>query len=154
VRSIAIVAVVAAALTLTACQADAPSNGSGTASSSPSASATPIKPAAFVSGGTAEENLAFFGYTVQQAVAGDSKIETVAVARALAASAFAVKGIQYNSERTAAGLASDSSFVAVPYADKCLIAQFGPAIPGIKTSVAAPLQTGGCLVGTGIVTLR
>jgi hypothetical protein len=107
-----------------------------------------------VPGGTAEDNLPFFGYTVQQAVAGDTKVETLAVARALGASAFAAKGIQYNSERTAAGLASDSSFVAVPYADKCLIAQFGPAIQGIKTTVTAPLQTGGCLVGTGIVTLR
>jgi len=129
-----------------------PNAGSSTTTplANPTFSAAPN----FNASGSAQENLPFFAFAVQQAIGGNTAIETGTVAKALKASAFAASGIQYNSERTAAGLAADTSFVAVPFADKCLVAQFGPAFDGIRALVMEPLKQGGCLVGTGVQTLR
>lgn len=153
VRSVALAAMLAASLALTGCSA-ANSNSGSSSTTTPLANPTFSAPPTFNASGTAQENLPFFAFTVQQAIAGNSSVETGSVAKALGVSVFATKGIQYNSERTAAGLASDTSFVAVPFAGKCLVAQFGPAIEGIRALVMDPLKQGGCLVGTGVQTLR
>ena len=151
VRTLAIAAVIAAALALTSCSAGTPSSSSST---TPLANPTFSAPPTFNASGSAQDNLPFFAYTVQQAIAGNSAVQTGSVAQALKASPFSTTGIQFNSERTAVGLASDTSFVAVPFAEKCLVAQFGPAIDGIRALVMEPLKQGGCLVGTGVQTLR
>jgi len=152
VRSVAIAGMLAAALVLTGCSASSPNAGSS--STTPLANPTFSAAPTFNASGSAQENLPFFAYTVQQAIGGNASIETGSVAKALKSSAFATTGIQYNSERTAAGLASDTSFVAAPFAGKCLVAQFGPAIDGIRALVMEPLKQGGCLIGTGVQTLR
>jgi hypothetical protein len=155
VRRFSLVAVALATIVLTGCQAVTPSVSPATPTFVTTPSATPapeVKPT-YSPAGSAELNLEYFTYLVEQVLAANPQTDTLSVARALSTSVFAVKGIQYNSERTSAGLAADSSFVAVPSAGKCLIAQFGPAIVGVKTLVAAPLQSGGCLIGAGIRSL-
>lgn len=142
----------AVSLALTGCTAASSNSDSSAAPSS--ATPTPTAPPVFKADGTAEENVQYLAYVVAQTQTADPKPDSAAVADTVAKSGFTRKGIQYTFSRTAAGLASDSMYIAVPWGDQCMIAQYGPVITGVHTSVLPVLKQGGCLLGTDVQTLR
>lgn len=143
----------AVSLALTGC-ASAASNSNSSSSSSSAATPTPTEPPVFRADGTAQDNVAYLAYVVAQSQTADPKPDSAAVADAVAKSGFTRKGIQYTFSRTAAGLAADSMYIAVPWGDQCMIAQYGPVINGVHTSVLPVLKQGGCLIGADVQTLR
>lgn len=108
----------------------------------------------FVPDGTAEYNVTYLAYVVAQTQAKDPKLDAPEVAEKVASSGFARAGIQFTYGATAAGLDADSMYVAVPWGDKCMIAQYGPVITGVHTAVLPVLKQGGCLIGPTVQTLR
>lgn len=146
-------AALAVVFALTGCTTGSSNSGSSTGATS-SATPTPTAPPAFKADGTAQENVAYLAYVVAQTQTADPKPDSGAVADTVAKAGFTRKGIQYTFSRTAAGLAADSMYIAVPWGDQCLIAQYGPVITGVHTSVLPVLKQGGCLIGADIQTLR
>lgn len=110
----------------------------------------PAPPAVFVPDGSATQNLPFFVSIVQQAIAANPAVSSYDVAALEAQSGFDGASIQYTYSRTAAGLASDSSTVAVLFAGECIIAQYGPVISGVHGVVLPALAQGGCLIGSQV----
>lgn len=104
----------------------------------------------FLSGGTATQNLPYFKSIVAQAVAVDPAISSYDVAVLESQNGFDRGAIQFTFSRTAAGLASDSSSVAVLFAGECIIAQYGPVISGVHGVVLPALAQGGCLIGSQV----
>lgn len=143
----------AVSLALTGCTSGSSSTASNSTASA-SATTTPTAPPAFKADGTAQENMNYLAYVVAQTQTADPKPESAAVAETVAKAGFTRKGIQYTFSRTAAGLASDSMYIAVPWGDQCLIAQYGPVITGVHSSVLPVLKQGGCLIGADVQTLR
>ena len=146
-----------AALLLSGCQAGAQPTASGSPSDSASTGAsraTPtakaVPPAVFVPAGTATQNLPFFVSIVQQAIDADPAVSSSDVALLESQNGFDAGAIQYTFSRTAAGLAADSSSVAVLYAGECIIAQYGPVISGVHGVVLPALAQGGCLIGAQV----
>jgi len=92
----------------------------------------------------------FFVSIVQQAIAANPTVSSYDVAVLESQSGFDGTSIQYTYSRTAAGLASDSSSVAVLFAGECIIAQFGPVISGVHGVVLPALAQGGCLIGSQV----
>ena len=143
----------AVSLALTGCTT-ASSNSGSPAAAPTSASPTPTAPPVFTADGTAQENVKYLAYVVAQTQTADPKPDSAAVADTVAKSGFTRKGIQYTFSRTAAGLAADSMYIAVPWGDQCMIAQYGPVMTGVHTSVLPVLKQGGCLIGADVQTLR
>lgn len=112
------------------------------------------KPPELVPDGTAEYNVTYLAYIVAQTQAKEPKLDVAEVAEKVASSGFARPGIQFTYAATAAGLDADSMYVAVPWGDKCMIAQYGPVITGVHTAVLPVLKQGGCLIGPTVQTLR
>ena len=146
----------ASALILSGCAGGASeSSSSSKPSSSPAASETAKAQEApkFVPEGGAKDNLYYFSWVMEHALAADPATDATTMAQKIADSGFGAAGIQFTLDRTAVGLASDSMFIGVPFAGECLVGQFGPKISGVKADVEPALASGGCLLGTGIQTL-
>lgn len=146
-----------AALLLSGCQAttqptepSTPSDLSSAGNSRPSPSSRPAPPAVFVPEGSALQNLPFFVSIVEQAVAANPTVDSYDVAVLESQNGFDAGAIQFTFSRTAVGLASDSSTVAVLFAGECIIAQYGPVITGVHGVVLPALAQGGCLVGAQV----
>ena len=124
-------------------------------SSSPSASATPTptKDPVFLANGSAQNNLKYFSWVIEKTLAVDPATDSFAVAQAVGAAGFDPATVQFTFSRTAAGLAADTSEVAVEFGGQCLIGQFGPVAPKVIARVLPVLATGGCLLGTEVQTL-
>lgn len=149
---VAILAAVAATLIFAGCSA--PSTPSTTASSGNYVIPSSGKPPEYVPDGTPEYNAVYLAYIVAQAQAKNPDPPAKDVAQAVAASELARAGIQYTSSSTAVGLNADSVYIAVPWGDKCMIAQYGPVMTGVHTAVLPVLKQGGCLIGPTVQTLR
>jgi hypothetical protein len=146
-----------AVLLLSGCQAagqpaesSTQSDSSSPGNSRPAPSAKPAPPAVFVPEGSALQNLPFFMSIITQAVAANPTVDSYDVAVLESQNGFEAGAIQYTFSRTAVGLASDSSTVAVLFAGECIIAQYGPVITGVQGVVLPALAQGGCLIGAQV----
>lgn len=148
--------VLGAALLLSGCQSGAqPTNGPSanvpyTGAPRPIETVKAAPPAVFIPDGSATANLPFFVSIAQQAIAANPAVSSSDVAVLESQSGFDPGAIQFTYSRTAAGLASDSSSVAVLFAGECIIAQFGPVISGVHGVVLPALAQGGCLIGSQV----
>lgn len=113
--------------------------------SSATPSNTPIDPPAYVSEGTAEQNLAVFewaGSTAaekQGTTTGDQLIDS------LVRAGFARNLLEVTPDVTAAGFEADSIFVSARFGEQCLVGQArGPRFTAIVTPA---LSNKKCLVG-------
>jgi hypothetical protein len=157
-RTVAVAVVLAAvsSLVITGCAggtSDSSATSKPSSSSSSSATAKPQKAPTFLPEGSAKDNLYYFTWVMEEALAADPATDATTMAQKIADSGFGPTGIQFTLDRTAVGLASDSMFIAVPFAGECLVGQYGPKISGVRTDVELALASGGCLLGTGIQTL-
>ncbi len=116
----------------------------------PAATSKPAPAAVFVPDGTAAQNMPFFVSVAEQAIAANAAVSSADVAVLESQNGFDRAAIQFTYSRTAAGLASDSSSVAVLVGDECIIAQFGPVITGVHGIVLPALAQGGCLIGSQV----
>lgn len=147
---------VASSLALAGCtSADTTDTTKPVATTSASTTPTkkPTKAPKFLPEGSAKDNLYYFTWTMEQALAADSAIDATTMAQKLADSGFGTAGVQFTLDRTAVGLASDSMFIGVPFAGECLVGQYGPKHSGVDAAVQPALASGGCLLGSGIQTL-
>jgi hypothetical protein len=118
---------------------------------SPTSSATPKVKPTFAAKGTANDNIAYFRFLVEEAISKEGlNANTKSLAQKLAASGFDAAGIQYSDNSTAAGMTPDSVSVATLMNGQCLIAQFGPSIKGITVMLLPVLKSGGCLLGRSL----
>ena len=153
VKKKVVVGLLAGALLLSGCTAT--ETVTPTASESvpaQTATPTPTKDPEFIPGGSAEKNLPYFSWVVTQAIAGDPATDSSLVAQRVSESGFSGNLIQYTFSRTAIGLASDSSDVAVEYDGQCLIAQYGKVFPEPQFAILPVLASGGCLLGRSVQT--
>jgi hypothetical protein len=147
--AVAAVGATVLAMTLAACtsgQGPAPSSAVPT---SAAATTTPTAAPAFVPGGTAAANLAFFDYvnnqTISTATAQNQTPDGVAFTSALRTGGFAVADMQVTPDITTVGVKADSIQFSVAMSGQCLIGQYGF---GQYHSLIAPvLGTGKCLIG-------
>jgi len=139
---------------LSGCAAQAPTpDSSSTATDSEVATPTPTKDPVFLPSGSAKDNLYFFSWVIEKSLAADPAADSFAVAQAVGAAGFDPATVQFTFSRTAAGLAADTSEVAVQLGGQCLIGQFGPVAPKVIARVLPVLATGGCLLGTEVQSL-
>ena len=103
--------------------------------------------------GSAKDNLYYFTWVIEKTLAADPAADSFAVAQAVGAAGFDPATVQFTFSRTAAGLAADTSEVAVQFGGQCLIGQFGPVAPKVISRVLPVLATGGCLLGTEVQSL-
>jgi hypothetical protein len=141
-------------LLLTGCasgQVDPQESVTATVSATPTP--TPTKDPVFLPEGSAKDNLYYFTWVIEKTLAADPAADSSAIAQAVGASGFDPATVQFTFSRTAAGLAADTSDVAVQFAGECLIGQFGPVAPQVIARALPVLASGGCLLGTEVQTL-
>ncbi|MGO2141865.1 MAG: DUF6993 domain-containing protein [Leucobacter sp.] len=109
----------------------------------------PAEPAAFVPGGTAEDNLPFFGQVLREYAAGEQPVQGQPIVDALAAGGFAKTDMQVSFDQSKTGLAADSIYVAVRAGESCLIGQVAAEERGATAEVAAAVgpERNVCLIG-------
>lgn len=154
IRVIAAVVALSSAFALSACASTAETpDVQKSSSASASATPTPTKDPVFLVDGSAQDNLYYFSWVIEKTLAADPATDSFAVAQAVGAAGFDPATVQFTFSRTAAGLAADTSEVAVQFGGQCLIGQFGPVAPKVIARVMPVLATGGCLLGTEVQTL-
>ena len=123
--------------------------------STPTATETskPAEDPVLLPNGSAKDNLYYFTWVIEETLAADPAADSFAVAQAVGAAGFDPATVQFTFSRTAAGLAADTSEVAVQFGGQCLIGQFGPVAPKVISRVLPVLATGGCLLGTEVQSL-
>jgi ABC-type uncharacterized transport system auxiliary subunit len=126
---------------------------SSISTTSASAAPRPTKDPALLPEASAKDNLYFFTWVIEKTLAVDPAADSFAIAQAVGAAGFDPATVQFTFSRTAAGLAADTSEVAVQFAGQCLIGQFGPVAPKVISHVMPVLATGGCLLGTEVQSL-
>jgi hypothetical protein len=102
---------------------------------------------AYVSGGTAAVNKAFFDIVNNQTVTGTgASPEGPAFITALRTAGFPADVMEVTQDITTVGVKADSIQFSVKMPDACLVGQWGAVVGYV--SIAAPiLSTGKCLVG-------
>lgn len=116
-----------------------------------SSSTTPQVTPTFSASGTANDNIAYFRFLVNDAISREGlNASTQSLAQKLAAAGFDAAGIQYTDNSTAAGMTPDSVSVASLFKGQCLIAQYGPSLKDLSVALLPPLKSGGCLLGRSI----
>ena len=154
IRVIATALALSGVLALTGCSASTPVvKTTETATVSASATPKPTKDPVLMANGSAQDNLYFFTWVIEKTLAADPAADSYAVAQAVGAAGFDPATVQFTFSRTAAGLAADTSEVAVQFGGQCLIGQFGPVAPKVISQVLPVLATGGCLLGTEVQSL-
>ena len=153
-RVIAAVVALSTTFALSACASTAKTlDVQKSSSASASATPTPTKDPVLLPNASAKDNLYYFSWVIEKALAVDPATDSFAVAQAVGAAGFDSATVQFTFSRTAAGLAADTSEVAVQFGGQCLIGQFGPVAPKVIAQVMPVLATGGCLLGTEVQTL-
>ena len=152
IRVIAAVLALSGALALTGCSASSP-EAKPTATQSASATPKPTKDPVLLPNGSAKDNLYYFSWVIEKTLAADPAADSFAIAQAVGAAGFDPATVQFTFSRTAAGLAADTSEVAVQFGGQCVIGQFGPVAPKVISRVLPVLATGGCLLGTEVQSL-
>ncbi|MDQ1084051.1 MULTISPECIES: hypothetical protein [Microbacterium] len=129
--------------------APAPSGASGTTATTaaPSTTAATAAPVAFVPGGTAQQNLAFFTQVVTSVWGGPDQVAGRAYVDALTAAGFDKSAMQVTPDQSTIGNAAESIEFSVRLGDDCLVGQVGPSIGNPVTTVLPGLASGGCLIG-------
>jgi hypothetical protein len=153
IRAFAAILATTSMLTLAGCSAGTPAVDSSNSTTSASATPTPTKDPVLLTEGSAKDNLYYFNWVIEKTLAADPAVDSFAVAQAVGAAGFDPATVQFTFSRTAAGLAADTSDVAVQFDGQCLIGQFGPVAPKVIARVLPVLATGGCLLGTEVQTL-
>lgn len=154
IRVIAAVVALSSAIALSACAStDETPDVQKSSSVSASATPTPAKDPVFLVDGSAQDNLYYFSWVIEKTLAADPATDSFAVAQAVGAAGFDPATVQFTFSRTAAGLAADTTEVAVQFGGQCLIGQFGPVAPKVIARALPVLATGGCLLGTEVQTL-
>src|SRR5690606_22103690 len=92
-----------------------------------------------------EENQAYFDF-VAGAIAADGNPGGRAIVDGLVAAGFDKSAMQLTADRTPLGNAVDSLQFSVEFDTACLIGHIGGG--GYTSVVAAPLENGGCLIGS------
>ena len=139
-------------LALTGCSASTP-DAQPTTTTSASTTPKPTKDPVLLPNGSAKDNLYYFTWVIEKTLAADPAADSYAIAQAIGAAGFDPSTVQFTFSRTAAGLAADTSEVAVQFGGQCVIGQFGPVAPKVITRVLPVLATGGCLLGTEVQSL-
>lgn len=152
-RVIAATLALSSIFTLTACASAAPSDAKKTTTASESPTPTPTQDPLFLPDASAKDNLYYFSWVIEKTLGADPATDSYAVAQAVGAAGFDPATVQFTFSRTAAGLAADTSEVAVQFGGQCLIGQFGPVAPQVIARVMPVLATGGCLLGTEVQSL-
>ena len=153
-RVIATALALAGALAVTGCSASTPNvKPTETATASASATPKPTKDPVLLPNGSAKDNLYYFTWVIEKTLAADPAADSYAVAQAVGAAGFDPATVQFTFSRTAAGLAADTSEVAVQFGGQCVIGQLGPVAPKVISRVLPVLATGGCLLGTEVQSL-
>ena len=127
-----------------------PPSSSASASAKPKPTPTPVKPPTFFPDGTAAQNLPYFTYQINQALAQPDVVDSYGVAVFVSQQGFDPSTIQFTFSSTAVGLLADSSDVAALWGDQCLIAQFGKEFPTPHVVILPMLAQGGCLIGAQV----
>lgn len=134
----------ALAAVLSGCTEPGPAAPIATHTASEDGSSTP---AAYVPGGTAEQNLPAFDQALRAVAEADPQVPGVSVVQALTSAGFPREAMQLTADETSVGLDADSVQVSVRLGDSCLVGQYGLKSGGVHSVVAAPIATGACLVG-------
>ena len=153
IRLIAATVALTSTFVLTACTAPVTPDAPKTASASASATPKPTKDPKFLPDASAQDNLYYFSWVIEKTLAADPATDSYAIAQAVGAAGFDPATVQFTFSSTAAGLAADTSEVAVQFGGQCLIGQFGPVTPKVIARVMPLLATGGCLLGTEVQSL-
>ncbi|WP_280795238.1 DUF6993 domain-containing protein [Aurantimicrobium minutum] len=142
------------ALSACATTATAPDDQkNSTATATTTETSKPAQDPVLLPNGSAKDNLYYFTWVIEKTLAADPAADSFAVAQAVGAAGFDPATVQFTFSRTAAGLAADTSEVAVQFGGQCLIGQFGPVAPKVISRVLPVLATGGCLLGTEVQSL-
>ncbi|MDF2492590.1 MAG: hypothetical protein K0R60_1080 [Microbacterium sp.] len=139
--------VLAGAIALSGCTGGDPAPSASATASADDASTPSAAPAALVPGGTADENLPYFGGIVEQVWAGADRASGRAYVDALVAAGFDKAAMQVTADQSTVGNAAESIQFSVRWGEECLIGQVGPATGEPLSVVAEGLPDGGCLLG-------
>ena len=150
-RSVVTALAIVGTLVLTGCSSS-PSPQT-TATQSASATPKPSKDPVFLPEASAKDNLYYFSWVIEKTLKADPAADSYAVAQAVGAAGFDPATVQFTFSQTAAGLAADTSEVAVQFGGECLVGQFGPMAPKVIARVMPVLASGGCLLGTEVQSL-
>ncbi|MEY4532761.1 MAG: hypothetical protein RI926_530 [Actinomycetota bacterium] len=154
IRALTAIVATAGILSMAGCSAEVPATETSSSSTtSASATPTPTQDPVLLPEGSAKDNLYYFSWVIEQTLAADPAADSFAIAQAVGAAGFDPATVQFTFSRTAAGLAADTSDVAVQFDGQCLIGQFGPVAPKVIARVLPVLATGGCLLGTEVQSL-
>jgi hypothetical protein len=150
VTALSALAMVALATALVGCTPTAPvakstASDNLSPSSAPTPTPTPTPKPAFVPGGTAEQNKAYFDSVNSALIASNGTADGKTIVNTLVAAGFDKAAMQLTPDKTSIGVAADSVLFSVRLGDGCLIGQRGPA--GYSSSIGPALTGGSCLVG-------
>ncbi|MCU1580731.1 MAG: hypothetical protein QOD27_1704 [Microbacteriaceae bacterium] len=150
VTALSALAMVALAIALVGCTPTAPvakatASDKLSASSAPTPTPTPTPKPVYVSGGTAEQNKAYFDSVNSALITSNGTADGKTIVNTLVAAGFDKAAMQLTPDKTSIGVAADSVLFSVRLGDGCLIGQRGPA--GYSSSIGPALTGGSCLVG-------
>lgn len=150
-RSVVTALAIVGTLVLTGCSSSPSPQPAATQSAS--ATPKPSKDPVFLPEASAKDNLYYFSWVIEKTLTADPAADSYAVAQAVGAAGFDPATVQFTFSQTAAGLAADTSEVAVQFGGECLVGQFGPVAPKVIARVMPVLASGGCLLGTEVQSL-
>ena len=133
-------------------KASAPASSAPSPTPTPSPS-TPAPTAAalarFDPSAPAAANLDLFKRTLDKAAqtTAASSVEAKTLTGALIAVGFNAAAMQHSADQTSANLQAPTLLVSVRLGGQCLVGQFMRSDASISTEIAAPIQTGACLIG-------
>ncbi|MCH6471820.1 DUF6993 domain-containing protein [Sinomonas terrae] len=131
-------------------KASAPASSVPSPSPTPSASAPPAAALArFDPSATGAANLDLFKRTLEKAAQSTaaSSVEAKTLTTALTGVGFNAAAMQQSADQTSANLQAPTLVVSVRLGAQCLVGQFVRSDASISTEIAAPIQTGACLIG-------
>ncbi|WP_138443881.1 DUF6993 domain-containing protein [Sinomonas susongensis] len=95
-----------------------------------------------------ESNLDLFKRTLEKAAQTTaSSVQAKTLTDALTAVGFQGSAMQQSADQTSANLQAPTLMVSVRVGAQCLIGQFVRSDGSISAQIAAPIQTGACLIG-------
>lgn len=132
-------------------RASGPAASASSPSPTPSASTTPtaVSLARFDPSAPASANLELFKRALDKAAQSTpaSSVEGKTLTDALAGVGFSGAAMQQSADRTSANLQAPTLMVSVRVGAQCLVGQFVRSDASVSTEIAAPIQTGACLIG-------
>jgi len=131
----------------TAHHAEPTASSTSTPGTTATQTTTPAPDPTLLKDGTATQNKPFFDFVNERTLRGHHDPVGADFIAGLAAAGFAKKDMQVTADKTSIGLTPGSLQFSVLWQHECLIGQYGADIGGYHSEVAAPLQTGKCLVG-------